>query len=204
MAIFLIRHGETALNAARVVQLPDTPLNERGLMQAARLAARLAAVGVARVLSSDHRRAEMTAERLTACTGAPLEVTELLRERDFGDIRGHAYAEFTEDIFADGYAPPGGETWEAFNARVDRAWAHVTAAAAATTGNLAVISHGLVCYSLAARRLTLPEATPPPLRWGNTCVTEIEPRAPWRVQLLNCTAHLDDGAADDSTAPSGL
>ena len=30
MAIFLIRHGETPLNASRVLQWPDTPLSERG------------------------------------------------------------------------------------------------------------------------------------------------------------------------------
>ena len=33
MAIFLIRHGETAGNANRVVQVPETPLSERGLAQ---------------------------------------------------------------------------------------------------------------------------------------------------------------------------
>ena len=31
MQIFLIRHGETAANAARIVQTPDTPLSERGI-----------------------------------------------------------------------------------------------------------------------------------------------------------------------------
>ena len=42
MSILLIRHGETALNAARIVQHPETPLNERGVGQARRLAERLA------------------------------------------------------------------------------------------------------------------------------------------------------------------
>ena len=51
--ILLIRHGETPGNAARVVQTPDTPLSERGLEQARRLAVRLAGVRLGRILSSE-------------------------------------------------------------------------------------------------------------------------------------------------------
>ena len=54
MAIFLIRHAETALNAQRIVQLPETPLSERGLRQADCIGQRLAGMGVARILSSDY------------------------------------------------------------------------------------------------------------------------------------------------------
>ena len=39
--ILLIRHGETELNAKRVLQPPETPLSERGVAQAERLARRL-------------------------------------------------------------------------------------------------------------------------------------------------------------------
>jgi len=61
MSILLIRHGETALNAARVVQPADTPLSERGAAQAAALARRLADFGIAAILSSDLPRAAQTA-----------------------------------------------------------------------------------------------------------------------------------------------
>ena len=58
MAILLVRHGETALNAARVMQPADTPLSERGLAQARAVARRLAQRGrVAALLSSDLPRA---------------------------------------------------------------------------------------------------------------------------------------------------
>ena len=40
MNVYLVRHGETDLNARRVLQPPATPLSERGLEQARRLAAR--------------------------------------------------------------------------------------------------------------------------------------------------------------------
>jgi probable phosphoglycerate mutase len=192
MAIFLIRHGETLGNAARVVQRPDNPLSPRGVAQVERLARRLAGEGIARILSSDLARAAMTAEALRHATGAPLELVPLLEERSFGDIRGTPYAELGFDMFAPDYAPPNGETWEVFHSRVDRAWAIVEELAAATDGHLAVVTHGLVCRSLAARRLILPAGREVPERWENTAVTIIEGPTPWRVRLLNCVAHLDD------------
>ena len=72
MAIYLIRHGETVGNAARIVQRPDSPLSPRGLEQAERLARRLASAGIGRIVSSDRVRALATAERLQRVTGAPL------------------------------------------------------------------------------------------------------------------------------------
>ncbi len=194
MAIFLIRHGETLGNASRTVQLPDNPLSPRGVAQAERLARRLEREGIAAILSSDFARAVTTAEHLQRLTGAPISYDPLLQERNFGDLRGTPYAELGFDMFAPDYAPPGGETWEVFHERVDRAWALVQEAATATGGHLAVVTHGLVCRSLAARHLILPDSQEVPVRWENTALTVIDHPAPWRVRLLNCVAHLDDPA----------
>ena len=204
MSIFLIRHGETASNKALVVQTPDTPLSERGLEQARRLAGRLAAIGVASILSSDMARAAMTASELVESTGASLELEVLLHERNFGDLRGRAYADIGVDIFAPGFAPPGGETWGAFHLRVDRAWRRIRECAAVAQGHLAVVTHGLVLHSILARYVLLPEEMVPPRRYsrdgpplhfGNTALTVLQDSAPWRVELFSCTAHLDDDPA---------
>jgi probable phosphoglycerate mutase len=192
MAIFLIRHGETPGNAARIVQRPGMALSARGVAQAERLARRLGRDGIARILSSDLARAAMTAEHLRQVTGAPLEFDPVLQERNFGDLRGTAYADLGFDMFAPGYAPPNGETWEVFHARVDRAWALVQEVASTTSGHLAVVTHGLVCRSLASRHLILPAGQDAPERWENSALTVIEGPVPWRVLLLNCTAHLED------------
>jgi hypothetical protein len=40
-------------------------------------------------------------------------------------------------------------------------------------------------------------------RWGNTSLTIAEGPAPWRVRLLNCTAHLEDGEARARGAATG-
>ncbi|HXA94584.1 MAG TPA: histidine phosphatase family protein [Candidatus Dormibacteraeota bacterium] len=199
MTIFLIRHGETLGNASRTVQHPDNPLSPRGVAQAERLAERLKREGLTAILASDFARAAQTAEVLGRVTGLPVRHNPLLEERNFGDIRGTPYAELGFDMFAPGYAPPNGETWEVFHARVDRAWALVQARAAATDGHLAVVTHGLVCRSLAARHLLLPAGVEVPERWENTSVTIIDHPAPWRVRLLNCVAHLDDLAVQPLT-----
>jgi probable phosphoglycerate mutase len=197
--IFLIRHGETLGNASRTVQLPDNPLSPRGLAQAERLAKRLEREGLAAILSSDFARAAQTAQSLARVTGLAVERDPLLQERNFGDLRGTPYAELGFDMFALGYAPPNGETWEVFHERVDRAWALIRARAAAADGHLAVVTHGLVCRSLASRHLVLPDGQVVPERWENTAVTIVD-RPPardaaWQIQLLNCIAHLDDLAA---------
>jgi broad specificity phosphatase PhoE len=197
--IILVRHGETTGNAARVVQREETPLNERGVRQAELLAERLARLGVERVVCSDLVRARMTAAPVLRRTSARIEYTPLLQERNFGDLRGVPYAELDGDIFAPDYHPAGGESWQQFHERVDRAWQHVAEVCASLRGNLAVITHGLVCGSLAARRLTLPEGHMPPERWANTSVTLCEAQTPHSVLLLNCAAHLD-AVIDDAGA----
>lgn len=188
MLIYLIRHGETASNAARILQTPEIPLSDTGIRQAELLARRLADAGITDILSSDLMRAVMTAERLQATTGATLRFDSGLQERNYGDARGTAYADLGVDILAPDYAPPGGETWDTFHARVDAVWSRVIEVLPRLSGNLAVVTHGLVCHSLASRHLTVKQSAS--LRWTNTSVTVIDAGPPWRVQTLNCTAHL--------------
>ena len=193
MRIYLIRHGETELNAARILQLPATPLSERGLAQAERLAARLARAGLVRILVSDLRRAEMTAEVIGRRSGARIARDPELAERNFGALRGRPYAELGLDPFAPGYSPPEGESWEVFHARVDRAFRRMDAAARAAEGPIAVVTHGLVCHSLVSRRVSLPAGLSLAGRgWRNTSLTVLEPQGTgWSVSLLDDVSHLD-------------
>lgn len=192
MAIFLVRHAETEGNARRILQMPDTPLSERGLAQAERVARRLGAENIGHILASDYSRASMTAEAIRGVTRAPLELELLLRERNFGDLRGTPYAELAEDPFGPDYVPPGGESWEDLHSRVDAAWSRVLEAAAGVSGNLAVVTHGLVCHSV-LRHATRAD-TAEILRFDNTSVTVIEAEPPHEVHLINCTAHLEEDA----------
>jgi len=202
MAIVLVRHGETASNAQRVLQYPETPLSERGLAQARRVAERLAHRPIAEIAASDYARAFTTAELIRDACGAPLVVEPELRERNFGDLRGRAYAELGFDPFAPGFVPPSGESWEDLHRRVDRMWERMYARAAELSGDLVLVTHGLVCHSLVSRRIDLDGAECGPGRFANTSVTIVEAAPPWRLQLLACVAHLDAELADgrDRTA----
>lgn len=141
------------------------------------------------VLSSDLRRAVETARAVADATAAPLLLDAGLAERDFGTVRGTAYADLDVDIFGPDYAPPGGETWDLFHRRVDAAWSRVLARAAATPGDVVVVTHGLVCRAVAMRHLVLPPAVVVPLAWANTAVTVVDDGV---AAIVGCTAHLGD------------
>jgi 2,3-bisphosphoglycerate-dependent phosphoglycerate mutase len=190
MTIVIVRHGETDGNAARILQRPDVPLNQRGIRQAEQVAERLAARGLVHILCSDLLRAQMTAAPLAARSGITVEENPLLQERNFGDLRGTAYAALAEDPFGPNFAPPNGEDWPAFHARVAEAFALIVSRRSGVNGTLVVITHGLVCRALVERHAELAAGTAVPERFDNTGVTVLHEAAPHRVGLINCTRHL--------------
>ena len=190
MAIVLCRHGQTALNKALVVQPADTPLDAHGIAQAERLAARVAAMPVARIVTSDLARARMTAAPIERASGLGAEPTPLLQERNFGDLRGKSYAELGIDIYAADYVPPNGESWEVFHARIAEAWAWCVERARGLRGDLVVVTHGLFCRTLVARHLELAPGVTLPGHWGNASVTIADVEPPHLVRTLGCTEHL--------------
>ncbi len=190
MTIVIVRHGETDGNAARVLQRPDVPLNQRGMRQAEQVAERLSARGLVHILCSDLLRAQMTAAPLAARSGIAVEENPLLQERNFGDLRGTAYAALGEDPFGPDFAPPNGEDWPAFHARVADAFAFIVSRRRSVSGTLVVITHGLVCRALVERHAQLGAGTAVPERFDNTGVTVLHEDTPHRVGLINCTRHL--------------
>jgi probable phosphoglycerate mutase len=203
MTLLLMRHGETALNVARVLQPADTPLGERGLAQARAVANRLVAMGVVAVVSSDLPRALQTALAITAATGAPLETTPLLQERNFGDWRGRPYDTLPVDPLTMAPAPPGGESAVEFEGRIARAFAHLLQRHAALGGPLAVVTHGLVIRALLDRHIAVAVGSPWPAHLGNTGLTIVDADPPHAARLVNCTRHLQPEAGDDANALSG-
>jgi 2,3-bisphosphoglycerate-dependent phosphoglycerate mutase len=190
MTILLVRHGETDGNAARILQRADVPLNDRGMRQAEHLAQRLFAHGFVHILCSDLLRARMTAAPLAARPGMTIEESPLLQERNFGDLRGLPYAALKEDPFAPDFAPPNGEDWPTFHARVAQAFVLIASRRRAVNGTLVVLTHGLVCRALVERHALVPEEVSVPLHFDNTSVTALHEDAPHKVNLINCTRHL--------------
>ena len=203
MTLLLIRHGETALNVARVLQPADTPLSARGIEQAEALAARLASMNLGAIVSSDLPRALRTAQAIAAATGAPIETTPLLQERSFGDWRGQPYDGMPINPLTMNEAPPGGESAADFAHRVALAFALVVQRQAETGLRTAVVTHGMLIRVLLGAHVRLPAGVALPTHFGNTCLSIIDARPPHAASLVNCTAHLDGGARDDAHALSG-
>ncbi|MEK8049278.1 histidine phosphatase family protein [Ideonella sp. DXS22W] len=208
MALLLIRHGETPLNVARVLQPPDTPLSAHGRAQARALAQRLASDArdgvppVGAIVSSDLARALETAQAIAQACGLAVATSALLQERNFGDLRGRAYDSLGHDPIASDEAPPGGESGAVFAARCDAAWAWLLTQRPAQ-GALVVVTHGLVLRQwLAHPRVQRPDGLALPEHLANTALSLVQGTPPHRVQRLACTAHLH-GLGDDAAALVG-
>ncbi|MGC8861269.1 MAG: histidine phosphatase family protein, partial [Armatimonadota bacterium] len=94
IAVYLVRHGESAYNSeGRIQGQHDPPLTELGLRQAELVAGRLAEEKFDAVYSSDLVRARATAEVIAAGLGLSCETTPLLREARLGVIEGLTRAE---------------------------------------------------------------------------------------------------------------
>jgi broad specificity phosphatase PhoE len=190
MTILLVRHGETVDNASHIFQMPDSLLSENGNEQAAQLAERIAHTNTSDILCSDYLRTKETASYIVSRTKIEPNYLELLRERNFGELRGRPYADLDFDPFALDYQPTNGESWPCFEARISLVWNHIVTRAAQAKGDVLVVTHGFVCHSIIANHARLMAGQEAPTRWGNTSLTEIEAALPWQIIRLNCTEHL--------------
>jgi broad specificity phosphatase PhoE len=112
--VILARHGETDWNVEQRWQgHADRPLNERGRLQARRLAEDLAGEPIAAVYTSDLSRARETAEIVAHGHGMPARPLAALREIDVGEWEGFTWPEL-EARFPEGVARhhETGRGWE--------------------------------------------------------------------------------------------
>jgi len=91
LTLILTRHGRTPAGDVMLGGQLDVPLAPEGRAQAQALSERLAGVRIDRIISSPMLRALETAQTLAA--GRPIEVDQRLRELDYGQWEGLAYAE---------------------------------------------------------------------------------------------------------------
>ena len=154
--VFLARHGETAWSVSgQHTGLTDLPLTARGEANARTLAARLAGVKFALVLTSPLIRATRTCE-LAGFGGVATDDRDLV-EWNYGNYEGKRTADILSanpgwKLFNDGC--PGGESPVRVAARADR----VIARARAAGGNVLLFSSGHILRMIGARWLGLPPA----------------------------------------------
>jgi probable phosphoglycerate mutase len=153
-AIWLIRHGETEWSmSGRHTGSTDVPLTELGRRQAAALGKHLGGRPFALVLTSPLGRARETCR--LAGYGARAEVTDDLREWDYGAYEGRTTAEMRTEVV--GWSiwtaeVRGGESVAQVGARARR----VIDRAVAAGGDVALFAHGHVLRILTAGWLGLP------------------------------------------------
>lgn len=204
MSIIFVRHGETPLNAARIMQPPATGLSSRGLEQALRVADRLCLQQPMALLSSDMPRAMQTADAIAARTGLPVVPSPLLRERNFGDLRGVPYDSLGFDPLTMKDAPTNGESMIDFEQRVAAAFADVVERRLRLSGSIVVVSHGLWIKAALSYLSQLHGDIMVPERIGNTSVTILSQDPPHRPVVVNCTQHLDqEGLSENGLSLSG-
>lgn len=91
MKLILARHCETEWNRLGKLQGQiDIELNARGLVEAEELAEKLKTLDttISRIVSSDLKRAQKTAEIISSRLGVPFLVDKRLRECHFGTLEG--------------------------------------------------------------------------------------------------------------------
>ena len=146
--MWLVRHGETAWSlSGQHTGRTDIPLTPEGERQAASLAARLAGRRFALVLSSPLARARETAR--LAGYGDVVEITDDLREWDYGEYEGRTTADIRRErpgwsVWTDGVRT--GEAADEVGARVRR----VIERARAARGDVVLFGHAHALRILAA------------------------------------------------------
>lgn len=148
--IYLVRHGESQWNLARLTQgqVAHPRLTALGRAQAAAATAAvladLAARPLSAIVSSDLVRARETALILGEATGLPVRIDARLRERSLGRYEGLGYDESFAAVSGADLSDPdlrigGGESLRQVAARMTAALTDLATDDAAIT---AVVSHG--------------------------------------------------------------
>lgn len=112
MRFYILRHGETALNAKRVMQgRLDEPLSENGAELAAMTGRAMKGIRFERCISSPLKRASQTAEIILRESGNGIGIgyDDRLSEIDFGEMEGKSLSDMGEAgrlFFSDPFSCP--------------------------------------------------------------------------------------------------
>lgn len=182
---YFLRHGETHWNReGRTQGQLDSKLNENGRNQAAAAAEALRGQPIERIIASPLSRAHDTAMATAAVLGLEVALDPDLMECHLGDHQGDPHGPWLQQYFRGEYAPPNGETFDAFCART---WAAMQRAVALGPNTL-IVAHGGLWIS--ARRYV---AVSPDLpRMPNALPLNVVPKGDiWYHQIIG-----EDQSAD--------
>lgn len=147
-AFYLIRHGETEANAAKITAGGgyDSPLTDIGRKQAQMVADVIEQLEVkpTRVIHSPMTRARDTANYINDKLGLDSQEVDTLREHMVGEWEGKPWEEVMPHVRAN-IRPPGGENKDDFAARVKNT---LTDILHAHDDPVMIVAHGGTFYSI--------------------------------------------------------
>ncbi len=205
MRTYFLRHGESLSNAAHhTIALPEAEgdrLSERGELQAAAAAERIADLGIARIVCSPLGRARQTAAAIARRTGLDPEIWDWIHElrepSEYPDLPrieqerqrwSNRMSQNDDPDFTSG----DGESFNDLLGRVDRACARLVVDD--VDGTL-LVGHGIFCRFMFARTLL-----------GDSFLPR-HVAGLWRIGSLNCGLstfdHLIGGGSEDPADISG-
>ena len=197
--LFLIRHGQSEMNAQKRVQgWLDSPLDEVGRAQARSLANRLRYNELQVVYTSSLIRALETAEIVAEALQVPTVVDERLQERGVGDVTGlnreeieSQFPEWIKQWEESRLIPaPGGEPTDLFWRRVSAVFNEIVDSF--PDGPVAVVTHGGVLQVNLGQLLGQAQGYSPPFSFGNCSISVVETTGRGsRIHMLNDRCHLD-------------
>jgi broad specificity phosphatase PhoE len=131
VTLLLVRHGQSAGNASRIIQGQyDAPLTNLGRRQAEAVAERLATAGASRLYASTLSRAWNTAEPIGRLTGLEAQPLDEWQEYCWGEAQGRTWSDAIA-LWGQGDPPtlewgqghvPGEEGEDAFASRIAEAF----------------------------------------------------------------------------------
>ena len=224
--LYVIRHAQSEANAKVPGAGKDSRLTELGRRQAVAVAARMAEIGVDRVLASPYVRALETADAVRRATGAPGRIVPLLHEHHvepLGSDRDEDWPFLSRSAlrerFPDFEAPEDftfGPRWhdipEEDDAVVRRGrrvaeelWRRYCEGPEGNPGiRLAVVTHGSPAGKLLMGILGLESAKGVAVRIDNASISVVEYAPEWRVLMAsNRVDHLMHLGVDLGTQDPG-
>ncbi len=157
--IFFTRHGETEWNTQRRMQgWLDSPLTEKGKLQAVYLGERMKAISLATIYSSDAPRATTTADLIRGGRNIPIVPLKELREMCLGEWEGCFVSELFEResvncqnffYYPHKFIPPkGAESFEAVQQRAVKALKELVQKHEGQS--ILIVAHGMLMRIVAA------------------------------------------------------
>lgn len=202
--LYLIRHGRTRLNKAKVFRGTfDVPLDDVGEAEGRATAQALSAVRFDHVYASPLSRAQLTARFLSEVVGVPVETDEAFRDIDYGLWTGRKDEDVRREygeLYAQWHASPGavrfpeGESLDDVRRRAAPSLARIAEA----EGTVAIVSHRVTLKVILCALLDLDNDSFRRFQLDTASYSRLDHDESWRLLTLNETGHLTgvDGHLD--------